>query len=354
MRIARLAGAALAVLLAVPAWSAERMPAGDARVLSMGRTLGADDGSVRFAYPGVSLRLAFEGKRLTMVAAGARGQNYLDVLVDDQAVRTIRLSPEMETITLVEAASAARHTVEIVNRSETWHGVATVRQFATDGAWKTPAALPARKLLVLGDSITCGEAIDRVPGANKVAAWWNPRASYGMLVAQALRAQVQLVCYGGRGLVRTWDGKTDQLNLPDYYGMAIADAADPAPWDQGRYRPDLILSAIGTNDFSSSIPDRAQYVQAYVKLVKTMLGDHPQARIALTEGVMLTGDKRAALISYIGETVRLINDPRVLAISSGHYAGDAVDAHPTKAQHAQMAHDLLPSLRLILGWPKQE
>jgi hypothetical protein len=35
------------------------------------------------------------------------------------------------------------------------------------------------------------------------------RASYGMLMAKQLNAQVQLVCYGGRGLVRTWDGKTN-------------------------------------------------------------------------------------------------------------------------------------------------
>lgn len=327
---------------------AEVIKADDARVTVMGRTDAAGDGSLRFAYPGVSLHLAFEGKRLTMDAAGAREHNYLDVMVDGGAPRTLRLAPEMKTITLVDQASAAKHTVEIVNRSETWHGVATVKQFATDGTWQTPAALPARKLLVLGDSVSCGEAIDRVPGAKKEAAWWNPRASYGMLLARQLNAQVQLVCYGGRGLVRTWEGKTDQLNLADYYGMAIADGAHPVKWDQRRYQADVILSAIGTNDFNPGIPEREQFVQAYVKLVKTLLSDHPKARIALTEGAIQNGERRAALVAYIGETVRRVNDPRVQAVASTHYPGDAIDAHPTRAQHAAMAAGLAPQLRQML------
>jgi lysophospholipase L1-like esterase len=253
----------------------------------------------------------------------------------------------MKTITLVDVALAGRHTVDIVHRSETWHGVATVKQFSIDGKWEAPAALPARKLLVLGDSVTCGEAIDRVPGTQKEAAWWNARASYGMLIAQQLHAQVQLVCYGGRGLVRTWDGKTDQLNLAEYYGMSIADRAHPVQWDQRRYQADLILSAIGTNDFNPGIPDREQYVQAYVEMVRTLLRDHPKARIALTEGAIQSGERRAALVAYIAETVRRVNDPRVRAVASTHYPGDAVDAHPTKAQHAAMAADLVPQLHAM-------
>lgn len=290
------------------------------------------------------MQLAFEGQRLTMDAAGTRDQNYLDVIVDRGPARTIRLAPEMKTITLVDETKAGMHTVEIVNRSETWHGVVSVTQFSTDGQWTTPAALPARKLLVLGDSVTCGEAIDRVPGAAKEAAWWNPRASYGMLIAQRLRAQVQLVCYGGRGLIRSWEGKTDQLNLADYYGMAIADGAQPVTWNQRRYQADLILSAIGTNDFNPGIPDREQFVGAYVTLVRTLLREHPRAHIALTEGAIPSGERRAALVAYIGEAVRRVNDPRVRSVASTHYPGDAVDAHPTRAQHAAMATQLLAQL----------
>src|SRR5690606_40119588 len=58
--------------------------------------------------------------------------------------------------------------------------------------------------------ISCGEAIERTAECKKDTSWWNPRRSYGMLAAQALDAQVHLVCFGGRGLIRSWNGKTDE------------------------------------------------------------------------------------------------------------------------------------------------
>jgi hypothetical protein len=36
---------------------------------------------------------------------------------------------------------------------------------------------------------------------------------------------------------------------------------------------------------------------------------------------------------------------RVHAIPSEHHPGDAADAHPTTAQHAQIADELAPPLR---------
>ena len=307
------------------------------------------DGVVRFGYPGVSFYLNFEGTRLSVEAEASGENSYLDVIVDGVA-RKVRLAYGRQTVSLVDGASAGKHTVEIVNRSETWHGTAALLRFDTDGKWNAAPILPQRKMLVLGDSVTCGEAIDRVAGAKKDPSWWNARSSYGMLMARELHAQVQLVCYGGRGLIRTWQNKTDELNLPDYYQLAIADLKKPLRWDQRDYRPDVILSAIGNNDFNPGIPDRERYVGAYVRFVRTLLKDHPQARIVLTEGGLMTGEKRAALIGYIAETVKRVGDKRVHAIASKPYSGDADDGHPTREQTVNIANDLLPQVRSVMNW----
>jgi len=161
---------------------------------------------------------------------------------------------------------------------------------------------------------------------------------------------VQLVCYGGRGLVRSWNGKTDEYQLPQYYGMAIPDAAHPVPWKQKDYAPDLILVAIGTNDFNLGIPERAPYVEAYVKFVRTLLRDHPHAQVALTEGAILKDEKKAALTDYIAETIKTIKDARVHAVASLHHPGDDLNGHPTTPQHAAMAAELAPPLRALMGW----
>ena len=332
-----------------PLVAAASMTAADPHVARMGRTGINADGAVRFGYPGVSFYLNFEGTRLSVEAEASGENSYLDVIVDGVA-RKVRLAYGRQTVSLVDGASAGKHAVEIVNRSETWHGTAALLRFDTDGKWNAAPILPQRKMLVLGDSVTCGEAIDRVAGAKKDPSWWNARSSYGMLMARELHAQVQLVCYGGRGLIRTWENKTDEMNLPDYYQLAVADLQKPVRWDQRDYRPDVILSTIGTNDFNLGIPDREQYVGTYVRFVRTLLKDHPQARIVLTEGGLVTGEKRLALIEYVAETVKRVGDKRVHAIASKPYSGDADDGHPTREQTVNIANDLLPQVRTIMNW----
>lgn len=328
---------------------AATIAASDAHVARMGRAQLTGDGGVRFSYPGVSFLLNFDGTRLGAIAQASGKDSYLDVLIDG-APRKLRLEAGTHTVVLAEGLKPGAHTAEIVNRSETWQGTAALLSFDTDGAWRAAPALPPRKLMVLGDSVTCGAAIDRVAGEKPDAAWGSPRESYGMLLARRLNAQVQLVCYGGRGLIRTWEGKTDELNLADYYAMALPTQPASVPWDQREYRPDAIIVAIGTNDMTTGIPDREQYVQAYVSLVRTLLRDHPQARVMLTEGSILHSEKRAALHSYIADTLRLVADPRVRAIASTHYPGDATDAHPTREQHVRITDDLLPQIREIMRW----
>lgn len=340
-----------AILLAAAATTAgaAAIPASDPHVSIMGRTQLVDAGGVRFSYPGVTFALNFEGTQLSASVVASGPTNYVDVIVDG-AARKLHLQQGRQTLMLAEGLAPGQHAVSLVNRTETWQGTATLEGFDTDGAWQAARQLSARKLLLLGDSITCGAAIDRVPGDENGAASGNPRASYGMLLAQRLEAQVQLVCYGGRGLIRTWEGKTDELKLADYYGMAIPSQSDAAPWDQRNYRPDAILVAIGTNDMTTGIPEREHYVAAYTAFVHTLLRDHPQAQIMLTEGGILTGEKQAALRSYIEETVRRAGDPRVHAIASTGYPGDDKNGHPTREQNLSIVNDLLPQVKAVMRW----
>jgi len=322
----------------------------DNQITTMGRIVKNADGSAQFSYPGVSFFINFEGKKLSLDASSSGGQNYIEVIVDGGEPKLIKLTAQQEHVHLVQSESIQQHKVEILHRSETWHGIVTFKKFTTDGKFTAASVLPTRKILVLGDSVTCSEAIDRVDGGKKNTSWWNPRLSYGMLTAKALNAQVNLVCMGGRGLVRSWNGKTDENNLPDFYQYAIPTDKNPIKWDHTQYDPDLIISAIGTNDFSSGIPDREVYVNTYAKLLLTLLANHKHAQIALMEGSILDGDKKAALVDYLHEVVKRVDDKRVHIVKSTHYPGDKTDAHPTKEQHALMAKDLVQQVKAIMKW----
>lgn len=341
--------AALAALLACCAAQAEQIAATDARVARMGRTAETPEGALRFAYPGVRLSLAFRGRTLAFEAWSSGALSNLEAVVDGGPPKLIKLGKERGRHVLLEADKPGLHTVELMLRSETWQGVAVVAGFETDGRFEAAPVLPARKMLVLGDSVTCAAGVDRSYD-RKESAWTDPRRSYAMLAANALHAQVHLVCYGGRGLVRSWNKRTDEFNLPDFYELAIADAGAPVRWDHARYQPDLIVSAIGTNDFNGGAPDRAAYVATYVDLVRKLMRNHPRARIVLTEGAILNGEAKQTMQAYIAQTVQEIADPRVRAIASTHYPGDADDAHPTGPQHAEMARELVAQVKPLMGW----
>ena len=350
MRTITKAVMAITMLAAGAAGATETVRADDARISRMGRTVAEPDGTVRFGYAGVTLGLEVEGSRLTMDAASSSANSLLDVVVDGGAPMTVRLDPKQHGYTLFKDAGKGPHHVDIVHRTETWQGVPAIARFTTDGRFLQAPALPNRKLVVMGDSVTCGTAMERGEGDQNTPAWWNARVSYGMLLGHALHAQVQLVCYGGRGLVRSWNGRTDEVQLPAFYDLAIPDAAHPVKWKQADYDPDLILVAIGTNDFTQGIPDPANYVDTYVAFVRTLLRDHPHAQIALTEGAILNGDKKAALSKDIADTVARVGDARVHAVPSAYHPGDAANMHPTTPQHAEMARELAPPLRALLGW----
>jgi lysophospholipase L1-like esterase len=345
-----LAAALLAWCAAAPAAADQTIAAADVHVARMGRTAADAGGTVRFGYPGVTFVLAVDATRLAVDAAGS-ANSLVDVIVDGKPSATLRLSPHMQRYDVFTDAAPGPHRVELVHRGETWLGVASIARFTADGRFLAAPALPQRRMLVLGDSVTCGADMERGAGDKDTPDWWNPRLSYGMLAARALDAQVQLVCYGGRGLVRSWNGRTDELQLPAFYDLAIADAAHPVAWRQADYDPDLVVVAIGTNDFNPGIPDRKSYVDAYTAFLRRVLRDHPHARVALTEGALLDGDKKAALIGYLKEVRARVADDRVhLLAPAAHQPGDAVNGHPTTAQHAAMAAEILPQLRRIAAW----
>jgi lysophospholipase L1-like esterase len=333
----------------------------DPRVLLMGRAERTEAGELRFGYPGVTVRVAFEGPALAIDASCAGPGCRLRVRVDGTPHRDVTLGEGAHRTTLVEGLAEREHTVEIVHLTETWQGVVGVRAIGVGPAGRFVAAAPwpARRLLFIGDSVTCGEGVDRSPGPPKGPLWWDAERSYGMLAARALDAQVHLVCFGGQGLIRDWRGRRDALNAPAFFELAIADQASPRPWDHAAYVPDAVVVSLGTNDFNLDIgplPDREEYVSTYVRFVQAIRGHYPFAQVLLTEGSIVNDEadpkrpQKTVLREYLAETAGRLGDPRVHVVPSTRYPGEGGDAHPNAEQHERMALDIEGPLRAATGW----
>jgi lysophospholipase L1-like esterase len=347
------------------ACSANRLvPPSDPRIAVMGRVDRSDPSRLRFGYPGVTLRLAFEGPSLAARFTGTTAASRLAVIVDGGAPRVIRLPRGDSEVALADGLAPGPHTIEIVHRTETWQGMVAVRGFVLGPGGRMLEGRPAlaRRILFIGDSVTCGEAIDREPPPtcrHDPPASSNAFLSYGMLLGRALGAEVHLVCYGGRGLIRDWRGNRRVANAPQLYELAVPDPPWRSGWDHAAFVPDAVVVSLGSNDFNldlGAFPEREEYVSAYVGFVRAIRLRAPRAHLFLTEGAIVSDEtdprrpQKTVLREYLAETARRLTDPRVHVVESRHYPGDACNAHPTGAQHAEMARDLDPVIRGALGW----
>jgi hypothetical protein len=333
------------------------VPANNPAIVCEGRSVSDAAGAVQLGFPGVTVHLRFRGPTLTMRARASQNDLYFDVIVDGAAPSLLRLHQGEGEYPIWSGGRSAEHTVALVRRNESWQGTCDLVGFdlGAGGEWLPPPELPKRKLMFIGDSVTCGE-MDAYESFRKMEDKLNcnARVSYGMLLATRLGAQCHLVSYGGRGVIRDWQGIRDTRNAPQFYELALPDG--PAvPWDHRRYVPDAIGIQLGTNDFSQGVPDQNEFVNAYVQFIEKIRRDAPDALVFLMDSPIVkddpvTGPRRTVLHAYLEEVVARTGSPKVILAAIKHYPGVPGNGHPSGPEHVAMADELEPLLRKALGW----
>lgn len=325
----------------------------------MGRTQPDGNGGVRLGYPGVSLSLRTTASFITMQVTAGSADCYFDLLIDGKDPTVVRLPAGRSEIVLAEGLDPQQiHHLELVRRTESWMGVATIHDIRTaDGALLAAQPAFGGKLLFIGDSITCGACVDCLPpdfpSGHGTA---NATRSFGMDVGRRLGAQVHLISYGGRGLLRDYQGLgNDQIaNAPVFFERALPDEPD-ALWDHNAYQPDAIVVGLGTNDFSLGIPDATAWSTAYERFAQRLRTVHPDSHILLTTSPMIgsrtdNGDaeKAAFLTACLATVVQRrtqAGDTRISYLCLPHAPG-LRNSHPDAHGHRMLADALEPVLRL--------
>jgi len=331
----------------------------DARIELVGRYDKTDPALPRLAFPGSGIRLRFQGTWIGLQVSSDSEKSALTVVIDHADPRLQLLEPGDNQILLADKLADESHTVEIYKRTETSQGILTVKgiQLPNDATLLTPLPLPARKLMFIGDSVTCGAGVNS--NAECKPDSFNPANdaydSYGMVLSRHLDAQAHLVCYGGRGLERDYRGlgiAEGVLNAPQFMELSVPsdDPAKRASWNAKNWQPEAIFISLGTNDFNlqkSKPLDEKKWVSDYLDLLKSVRADYPQAYVFLTGGAMVTNPLLGQLIQQVVDTAK---DGRTLYVPGVHYPGNGCSGHPTRAQHLHMADDLEPVMRSTLGW----
>ena len=338
--------------------SKRSIAASDPRVRLIGRYDAREPDAPRFGYPGTGFLVRFRGPSLAFSMASDSDTSVLTLVLDHGEPTKTLLHKGEQTVVAAAGLDAESHTLEVYKRTETWQGVVTLRSLEvnSDKLLSTPP-LPERKLLFVGDSVTCGAGIDNDAKCTRDPAHpdGDPWHSFGMTLGRRLDAQVQLVCYGGRGLERDYRGLgiTDGvINAPEFLDLSVAtdDVVRQSSWNSKVWTPDAVFISLGTNDFNlqSTRPlDGKRFVAEYVAFLRRVMAEYPRASIFTTEGAIITNP---LLRQYIREAVGAIHESQVVWVEATHYAGNGCDPHPTRAEHARMADDLEPVLRETLHW----
>lgn len=335
-----------------PSW----IPANAPVIRYEGRYAADADGGVRLGFPGVTAHLRCRGSELTLRARASGNGVWFDVVVDGGAPNALHLRPGDGDYVLLPAQATADHTVELIRRTESWQGVCTLLGFraGSTGQLLPPAGAKPRKLMFIGDSVTCGEMTAWDPARAVTGPEnSNARLAYGMILARRLGTECHLVSYGGRGIIRDWQGIRDTRNAPQFYELALPDEPETL-WDHTAYVPDVIGIQLGTNDFNQGIPDQNEFINTYVEFVRKVRRDAPEATIFLMDSPIVAdeagrGPRRTVLHSYLEQIVTRLNSPLVVLAPLAHYAGVPGNGHPTGAEHEAMADELEPLIRRALN-----
>ena len=338
----------------------------DPSVRILGRFDSTSAGAV-LSWPGTGAQIAFEGKSC-QVRIGSTGA-VVGVVVDGLAAADLKLvAPANDTLVSVAAnLKPGRHVVELVKKTEPMVGVATLKGFVVDGKGSTLPQPATRRIEFVGNSITCGYGVlDSVKEHHFSAETEDFTATFAALSAKALGADLQVVAYSGKGLLRNYEGDNGPV-VPALYSQSIY-SETPKPWHFARWTPDVVVIDLGTNDFSRApLPDSSAWESAWMAFLETIRKARGNVPVVLVNGPMLSdywpNDANGKPLPSLTKVRRHLRNVAAQAKAKGFASvtvldlapnsperGYGADWHPNRAQQALNGQELTAHLKKTLGW----
>lgn len=348
--------ALLLATLTLPAFAATLAPT-DAALRYVGRFDQGDAAGPRCTWSASSVAFTVSGGSASVTLKDG-GKNHWQVVINGQPASVLALEAGEKTYPLAASLPAGRHTIELVKRTEASQGATQILGFTIDDDAKLlPTADRARRIEVIGDSISCGYGNEAPNKETKFTpATENAWLAYGAVAARAVAADYVCVAWSGKKL---WPDNS----IVDLYDR-VAPSVSAAGWDFTRQSPDVVVINLGTNDFNAKTnPEEAGWVAAYVKFIREIRARYPKAAIYCAVGPMLSdwpGDRkpRTTILGYVGKILAEANadtagSPPARLLDFGVQAqhnGIGAQWHPSVKTHSIMADKLVAALRKDLGW----
>ena len=317
-----------------------------------GRAVPEANGAWRFGWPGVYFESRFSGTSVTVAVESA--SEHFRVLVDG-AERAILTAPGRVRL-VIDGLPRGPHVVRLEKQTESQEGSARFLGFRPGaGATALPPVARARRIEFIGDSNTVGygnASHDRTCSREEVHDRTDTSRAFGPLVAARLDADYRINAFSGHGVVRNYNGSSPDSSRPLIY--ARMSPGDPAPLESadGEWRPQLIVIALGANDFSTPLhagerwPNdaalRADYRDRYVAFVRMLRARQPQARFLLVAHESFAPEMEQVAAALNGD-----HRGSVATLRYGALERTGCDWHPRLADHRLLADLVLAAIGRI-------
>ena len=289
---------------------------------------------------------------LRMTFAAQEGTSfYLGVWVDKKEAARFHINTTNRDVFFGLATSAEVRLVRVSEANySTTTGVMQLENLVIDNGVLLPPEQEEKRLLFIGDSLTCGYGNLGTDPCSFDASTEDVMQSYPSVLADLLAAPLGLapavhtVCYSGKGVVRNYNGSAPDLTMPVYYNRSIA-TQEGSYWDPLLFPANVVYIMLGSNDYSTEpVPQAATFVDKYLDFLRRVANDYPSAEILAAcapqhwehHPDQCAGIKVAeAAFKREGGAVQYVQ-PAVSATSSY-----GCDGHPSAQMHRQIAESLL-------------
>jgi len=272
--------------------------------------------------------------------------NYVAIIVDNILYKEFNLDPNIQEYIIYENTDKQFHTIQICKRTEGLIGNIGFGGFKlNENAGTKPVILPEKKILFVGNSITCGYGNEATNATDAFCAKTeNAYMSFASIAARNLQSQYHLIAYSGKGIYRNWaDTVFDKETLPYIFKRTLVyDSVNT--WNNKNYIPNLIILNIGTNDFSPPLgANKQMFIQRYSQFIDTLMALYPQVPIICANSQMLAEPDRSLQIEWLQEIIRLKSYKNIYfcKFTQQGALGYGADWHPNIQQNKINAKELL-------------
>ena len=332
----------------------------DAKVQILGRYVTTDSGGYTMGWPASGVAVRFRGTKM-VVTITDDGQGIMDAVINGTQSALI-LKPGTKDYTIVSddtvsGETASVYDVALTRRTEAHDtGLFTIENVSVEGEI-LPRPVPAHKILFIGDSITAGYGLrGNTRDCNYSPSSNAPLKTYAGLSAQALDARMHLIAISGRGVVNNY-GDNPKPVMPRQMDNALPDTngadVERDKWEYGKFRPEVVVVALGTNDASSANFNAAQFKSGYLDFARDVRARFPSAHIVLASGPIMYSETGSAVVAGIDYARAELQDTKVTRLHftlSESQLKWSCNGHPGRDSQAQMARDLSAHIAGFTGW----